>query len=151
MPTGYFETTVDKFTFRVAPDRVYSPEGIWVQDLGSGCVRIGVTDFVQQHSGDVAFATVREAGTVLRAGEDFAELETVKVNLPLPSPVAGTLLEANPVVQTTAELINEEPYDRGWLAVVQASAWDADRTALLDPAAYLSVMQVEARQEAERT
>ena len=60
----YLETTFDKFTFKVAADRSYCPDGIWLQDLGEGRVRVGVTDFVQQHSGDVAFASVKARNRV---------------------------------------------------------------------------------------
>ena len=151
MPAEYLETTVDKFTFRVPTDRRYSAEGVWVQDLGSGRIRVGVTDFVQQHSGDVAFATVRDTGTTLAAGEDFADLETVKVNVALTLPVAGTVVEANPALQSTPEVVNTSPYDEGWLAVVRPSAWESDGAALLEPAAYLSVMEAQAREEVDRT
>ena len=62
----YLETTVDKFTFKVATDRLYTAEGVWAQGDG-GRVRVGVTDYVQQRSGDVAFAEVKPAGTARRA------------------------------------------------------------------------------------
>ena len=143
----YLQTTVDKFTFKVATDRSYSPDGIWLQDLGDSRVRVGVTDFVQQHSGDVAFATVQATGTTLAAGDEFAELETVKVNLSLPLPVAGTVVEVNPALDTNPEVVNQDPYGDGWLAVIQAAAWEVDRVGLLDPPAYLSVMQSQAEQE----
>ncbi len=146
----YLEATVDKFTFRVATDRLYSRDGIWLQDLGAGRVRAGVTDFVQQHGGDVAFATVKPAGTRLAAGDEIAELETVKVNLALPVPIAGTVLEVNPALDATPESINLDPYVEGWLAVMAATAWETDRAALLDPSSYLDVMREQAEQEVRR-
>jgi len=146
----YLETTVDKFTFRVATDRTYSQDGIWVQDLGGSRVRVGVTDFIQQHGGDVAFATVRPIGTRLATDDEFAELETVKVNLALALPIAGTILEINAALEATPEVVNQDPYVEGWLAVVSAAAWESDRAALLAPSAYLAVMQAQARQEVDR-
>ena len=88
----YLQTTIDKFAFRVAKDRLYTPDGVWVfwlQPEGPNRVRVGLTDFRQQHSGDAAFVHVKPVGTRLQASDDFAELETIKVNLILPSPVAG--------------------------------------------------------------
>ena len=143
----YLQTTIDKFTFTVATDRRYDPDGVWLEDLGDGRVRVGVTDFVQQHSGDVAFASVKATGTRLAAGDEFAMLETVKVNLSLPLPVAGTILEVNPALDTNPEVVNQDPYGDGWLAVIQAAAWQADRVGLLDPPAYLSVMQSQIERE----
>jgi glycine cleavage system H protein len=143
----YLETTIDKFTFKVAGDRRYSPEGVWVEDSGGGRVRVGVTDFVQQHSGDLAFATVAVTGRALAAGEEFASLETVKANVSVSLPFAGTVLEANPALEATPEIVNLSPYEDGWLAVVAAPGWNQEGTALLDPRAYLAVMQAEAERE----
>lgn len=58
----FLETTVDKFTFKVATDRLYTAEGVWAK-LDGDLVRVGLSDFVQQRSGDVAFAEVKPAGT----------------------------------------------------------------------------------------
>jgi glycine cleavage system H protein len=143
----HLQATIDKFTFNVATDRVYSADGIWFQDLGEGRVRVGVTDFVQQHSGDLAFASVKATGTTLAAGDEFAELETVKVNLSLPLPIAGTIVEVNPALDASPEVVNQHPYGDGWLAVIQAAAWQVDRVGLIDPPAYLSVVQSQAQQE----
>ena len=147
---GYLEATLDKFIFKVAIDRVYSPDGIWLQDLGSRRIRVGVTDFVQQHSGDVAFASVKAAGTALAAGDEFAALETVKVNVSLPLPIAGTILEVNPALDTSPEVVNQSPYGDGWLAVIHGENWEQDRTGLLGPPDYLSLMQAQAQQELDQ-
>ncbi len=143
----YLHTTVDKFIFKVATDRTYSSDGLWLEDLGGGRVRVGVSDFVQQHSGDVAFVSVKATGTALARGDEFAELETVKVNVALPLPIGGTVVEVNPALDTTAEVVNSDPYGEGWLAVIHAAAWDKERVSLLDPGAYLSVVQSQAEQE----
>ena len=78
----FLETTVDKFTFKVATDRFYTAEGVWAKEE-DGRVRIGLSDFVQQRSGDVAFAEVKPAGTALAAGDEVAVIETIKVNISL--------------------------------------------------------------------
>ena len=72
----YLEMTADKFTFRVATDRLYSAEGVWVlPEPGDKRVRVGLADYLQQHNGDVAFANVKPVGTELAAGGQFAEIE----------------------------------------------------------------------------
>lgn len=149
----FLETTADKFTFRVAIGRYYSPEGVWalwLQPEEDGRVRVGLTDFLQQRSGDAAFLSVKPPGTRLQAGDELAELETVKVNQSVPSPVGGTVLEVNPALEPTPEVVNADPYGEGWLAVIQAASWDADRARLLDDRAYLSVMQGQIEQEGRR-
>jgi glycine cleavage system H protein len=146
----YLQTTVDKFTFRVATDRLYTSDGVWIlpqQSESSHRVRVGVTDFVQQHNGDVAFANVKPPGASLKVGDEFAELETMKVNVGLPSPISGSVLEINKALEVTPELINQDPYNKGWLAVIEAADWATDRSRLLDAQAYLAVMQAQAEEE----
>lgn len=146
----YLQTTIDKFTFRVAKDRLYTADGVWllpVQSQSAQRVRVGVTDFFQQHNGDVAFVNVKGTGANCNNGEEFAEIETMKVNVSLPSPVAGTIVEVNPALELTPEIVNKDPYDKGWLAEIDVLHWEADRVRLLDAAAYLVVMQQQAEEE----
>ena len=146
----YLETTVDKFTFRVAKDRFYTPEGVWVgarEPGGSLNVRLGVTDYFQQHNGDVAFVTVKPPGTNLDSGNEFAEIESMKVTLELPSPVTGTIVEVNKALETNPELVNQDPYGQGWLALIEPMAWETDRAKLLDADAYLAIVRSQAEEE----
>lgn len=148
MPS-YLETTVDKFIFRVATDRFYSAEGIWALAEGER-IRVGMTDFLQQFSGDVAFAEVTSEGTVLAPGDEVAVIETIKTNVSLPSPVGGTIAEVNPAMELSPEVINQDPYGEGWFAVIEARDWPTDRAALLDPQAYFELMKGQAEAEAKK-
>lgn len=143
------ETTVDKFTFKVATDRLYTSEGVWAKEE-NGRVRIGLTDFVQQRSGDVAFADVKPAGTVLAAGEEVAVIETIKVNITYTSPVNGKIVEVNPAMSDAPEAINQDPYGAGWLAVIEVADWDAQKGKLLSPQAYFEIMKGQAEEEAKK-
>jgi len=145
----YLETTVDKFTFKVATDRFYTREGVWALPEANR-VRIGLSDFLQQRSGDIAFAEVKPASTKVASGDEVAAIETIKVNVVLGSPVNGTVIEVNPDMDLKPEAINQDPYGAGWLAVIEASDWDADRSRLLDPQAYFDVMKAEAEEEAKK-
>ena len=151
----FLEVTVDKFTFKVAADRFYTREGVWVSPLlvgeGPGVrMRIGLSDFLQQRSGDIAFAEVKPVGTTLAVGDEVASIETIKVNVALGSPVSGKVIEVNPDMDTAPEAINQDPYGKGWLVVIEAPDWDADRSRLLDPAAYFEVVKREAEEEMKK-
>jgi len=145
----YLEAAVDKFIFRVATDRLYSPAGVWALAEGDR-IRVGMTDFLQQQSGDVAFAEVRRAGRAVAAGDEVALIETIKANVEVTSPVSGTVSEVNPALAMTPEVINQDPYGEGWLAVIEASDWPKDRDALLDPQAYFELMKGQAEAEAKK-
>jgi glycine cleavage system H protein len=142
----FLETTVDKFTFKVATDRYYSSEGLWVLAEGYR-VRIGLSDFLQQRSGDVAFAEVKSEGVKVAAGDEVGAIETIKVNIALTSPVSGKVIEVNSTIQSAPESINQDPYGEGWLVVIEADDWEAERGKLLDAQAYFTLMKGQAEEE----
>jgi len=143
------ETTVDKFTFRVATDRLYTDSHLWVKPE-NGLVRVGLSDYIQQSSGDVAFAEPEPAGTELVRGDDLGSIETIKVNLVLPSPISGVIKEVNPALEDAPELVNQDPYGEGWLVLVEAADWQADRSNLLDAETYFELVKTEAEEEAKK-
>ena len=148
--TEFLETTIDKFIFKVAVDRYFSSEGLWVQADGNR-VRIGLSDFLQQRSGDVAFAEVKPMGTNVVVGDEVASIETIKVTISLTSPVTGKVLEINPAMSTTPEIINQDPYGQGWLAIIETATWEVDRVSLMDPQAYFKLMKGQAEEETKNS
>jgi glycine cleavage system H protein len=147
--SDFLETTVDKFTFKVATDRFYNAEGVWVKEE-NGRVRIGLSDFVQQRSGDVAFAEIKPAGTTLVVGDEVAVIETIKVNIIYASPVNGKIVEVNPAMNDTPEAINQDSYGAGWLVVMEVADWEAVRAKLLNPQAYFKIMKGQAEEEVKQ-
>jgi glycine cleavage system H protein len=146
----YLETTVDKFIFKVATDRLYSSDGVWVREE-AGRVWLGVTDYRQQLNGDVAFVHLRPAGTAVAVGDEFVEVETIKATVSFQSPIAGKVVSINGDLDLTPETVNQEPFGRGWLSVVEPTNWSADETKLLDAAAYLSLMRSQAEEELKKS
>ncbi len=113
-------------------------------------MRIGLSDFVQQRSGDVAFAEIKPVGASLVFGDEMAVIETIKVNIAFTSPVTGKIVEVNPAMVEAPEAINQDPFGEGWLAVIEPADWAADRVRLLDPQAYFARMKTEADEEAKK-
>jgi glycine cleavage system H protein len=149
MPEKILELTVDKFTFRVPKGLYYSGAGVWLR-LEGNTAWLGLSDFAQQRSGDVAFAEVKPVGTALESGDEFAAIETIKVDIALQSPVSGTLVEVNPALEDAPERINEDPYGLGWLARVELAAWEADKAQLLDADAYYALIKEQAEEEVKK-
>jgi glycine cleavage system H protein len=143
----FLEVTVDKFTFKVPADRLYHRDGLWVQPLAGARVRLGLTDYLQQRNGDLAFASIKPIGTQVGAGGEVAEIETIKVNLSLGAPVSGTVVEINPALELSPEVVNRDPYGEGWLAVLETTHLEAERGALLDGPAYFAFMKDQVEQE----
>jgi glycine cleavage system H protein len=148
MPDDFLQVTVGKFIFRVKPGCLYTEAGVWaVLDDASGVARVGLTDFRQQSSGDVVFVELPAAGTRLAAGEDLANIETIKVDLAVPSPAAGEVTAVNEALADAPELINQDPYGAGWLVALKPAIWPAP--GLLDAEAYLALMTAQAEEAAQ--
>lgn len=145
MPEG-LTYTQDKFTFEVASDRYYNAAGVWAKSEGD-LVTVGVSDFFQQNKGDVAFADVNEVGTAVTAGDEFANIETIKADVELPAPVSGTIAAVNELLEMEAEIINQDPYGAGWLAKFEASDWPETAAALMTPEQYLVHVKEQAQAE----
>lgn len=151
--TAYLEAVIGKFVFRVADDRLYTAEGIWAHEENAGGrnrIRAGLSDYLQQQNGDVAFVHVRPAGSLVGAGEELAEVETIKANMTVWTPVSGHVVEVNKRLARNPEEINQDPYGQGWIAELIATDWEQDRRALLSPHAYLATMRSQAEAEVGR-
>jgi glycine cleavage system H protein len=140
------ELTVDKFIFRFPKELLYSEAGLWIRREDS-LIRIGLSDFAQQRNGDIAFANLKSNGTALDVGDEIASIETVKVNFSLPSPVKGRIVEVNSVLEESPELINQEPYGRGWMSVVQPENLEQDLGVLMTAEAYSNLARKQAEAE----
>ena len=138
--------TIDKFSFNIPRDCLYSREGLWVR-IDSEGVWVGLTDFLQGRSGDVAFAEVQPQGTNLALGDELAVIETIKVDTILPAPLSGKILQLNPALEDGPEVINLDPYGEGWLACLDPSNWEGERSHLIDPQSYFNLIKRLAEEE----
>jgi glycine cleavage system H protein len=144
----HLQVTVGKFIFRVREGYLYTDTGVWVAwDAAAGLARIGLSDFRQQSSGDVAFVELPAPGQTVRAGEDVANVETVKVDLAVPAPFDATVAAANDTLADAPELINQDPYGAGWLVELSPAAWPVG--GLLDAGRYLAVMTAQAEEASQ--
>lgn len=113
-------------------DLKYMKSHEWVRVEGNEAV-IGITDYAQEQLGDITFADMPAEGTALAAGKDFGALESVKAASDLYSPAKGTVVAVNADLETTPEIINQDPYGKGWMIRISLDELGAD---LMDAAAY---------------
>ena len=98
----------------------YSKEHEWVKEEGDN-LRIGITEFAQSELGDVVFAELPEVGDEVEVDEPFGSVEAVKTVSELYAPVSGKVVEVNDELEDSPELVNESPYDKAWMIVVEPS------------------------------
>ena len=141
----FLQVTIDKFIFTIAPDRRYANTDVWAQRIGDR-VRLGITDYNQQKSGDVGFVTPKPVGTVVASQDEIAAIETIKVDFIVPAPFAGTIVAVNARLDAQPELVNSDPYGEGWM-IEMTPAHFIEYEALLDANAYLEDMTMRAELE----
>ncbi|ELV8743495.1 glycine cleavage system protein GcvH [Vibrio vulnificus] len=93
----------------------------WVRDNGDGTVTIGISEHAQEMLGDVVFVELPELEAEIEAGENFSLVESVKAASDIYAPVTGEVVEVNEELSDSPELINEEPYEGGWIVKVKLS------------------------------
>lgn len=125
------------------PDDVkYTPEHEWVRatDAANGAVRVGITHYAQDALGDIVFVSLPEVGETVRAGEVCGELESTKSVSDLFAPLSGDVTARNAALESTPELVNNDPYGEGWLIELIPSG-DSSPDTLMDAAAYQASLE----------
>ncbi|HVD01078.1 MAG TPA: glycine cleavage system protein GcvH [Candidatus Dormibacteraeota bacterium] len=99
-------------------ERKYTASHEWIA-VEDGTATIGITDFAQAQLGDVVFLELPKAGAKVTAGESFGVIESVKAASDLYCPASGDVLEVNPKLEKSPDLVNSDPYGEGWLIKVR--------------------------------
>lgn len=99
-------------------DLRYTKEHEWAR-LDDGKVRVGITHYAQDSLGDIVYVDIPGPGTPVTANQPFGEVESTKSVSDLFSPVTGTIVERNGALEDTPELVNQDPYDKGWLVLIE--------------------------------
>jgi glycine cleavage system H protein len=116
----------------------YTSEHEWARRDGDRVV-VGITDYAQDQLGDVVFVSLPAPGAEVTAGEPMGEVESTKSVSDVYSPVSGTVVETNENLEESPELVNDDPYGRGWMVAVEAG--DGDEPGLLDADAYRKLIE----------
>ena len=145
----YLETSHDKFVFRVKVGYFYSKDDFWA-NVSDNIATVGVSDFLQKARGDVAFLETVEVGTAVSQGQELGKIETIKATFAILSPVSGKVVEVNPELDSSAYLINEDPYGAGWLYRIELADFVGDKANLLQAASYLELMEQKIAEEMKK-
>ncbi|MGA3094736.1 MAG: glycine cleavage system protein GcvH [Dehalococcoidales bacterium] len=100
---------------------LYSPDHIWCKKETDGNVRLGMTYYYQEQLKNIVYIDLPKIGALVKKGERFASFESSKTAADLVSPISGTVLETNPLLQDKPGTVNKEPYGAGWMLMVKPS------------------------------
>jgi len=105
----------------IPSDLKYTQEHEWIRDNGDGTVTVGITDFAQGELGDIVFVELEPEGFEFDKDDVFGTVEAVKTVSELFAPVKGEIVEVNEELEDDPELVNNEPYGKGWMAKIKVS------------------------------
>ncbi len=115
-------------------DLRYTRDHEWARKKGSNVV-VGITDFAQDQLGDVVYVELPDVGDPVKKGESFGVVESTKAVSELFAPISGKVVEVNDPLSDAPETINEDPYEEGWMIVIEPSD-PAEVEQLLDAKTY---------------
>lgn len=117
--------------YEVPEGLYYSKDFAWVKIEGDK-VRMGITDYAQKQLREIVYADLPDVGAEVKQNEPYGTLESVKAVSDVIAPVSGTVEEVNTEVLSKPEILNEDPYVKGWLIVVKPSNLQAELPNLMD-------------------
>ena len=117
--------------YEVPEGLYYSNDFEWIKIEGDK-VRMGITDYAQKQLREIVYAELPEAGTEVKQNEPYGTVESVKAVSDLVAAVSGTVEEVNAEAQSKPELLNEDPYVKGWLILVKPANLQAELANLMD-------------------
>jgi len=117
--------------YEVPEGLYFSVDFAWIKVEGEK-VRMGITDYAQKQLREIVFAELPEIGTELNQNDPYGTLESVKAVSDLISPLSGIIEEVNEEVKSNPEVLNEDPFEKGWLIVLKPSNLDEELASLMD-------------------
>lgn len=120
----------------------YTREHEWLRDEGNGEFTVGITEHAQETLGDMVFVDLPDVGDVVSAGDDCAVVESVKAASDIYAPISGEIIAVNDALSDSPELVNESPYQEGWIFRIKMSD-DSQLADLIDAQGYLSMIAAE--------
>ncbi len=122
----------------------YHKDHVWVKVEGKKAT-MGITDFAQESLGDIVYIELPEDASAVGKDAEMAEVESTKATSPILAPVSGRVIKVNKALEDSPELINEEPYGKGWIAVIEMSD-PSELDQLMDSHAYEEFVEEEAEE-----
>ncbi len=124
-------------------DIKYHKEHTWVKVSGKKGT-IGITDYAQDALGDIVYIDLPEVDTTVEANSEMTEIESTKSTSSVISPVSGRITKVNEELAETPEIINEDPYGKGWIAVIEIENPE-EMDDLMDSSEYDKYIEEEAK------
>jgi len=130
--------------YEVPEGLYYTKEHEWVRVEGNNC-RIGVSDYAQKSLHEVVFVDLPKIGAKIVRSQSLGSVESVKAVADVFAPISGEVTEVNAKLADTPELVNQQPYGDGWIAIIKPSNLEAELKNLLDAKSYADFLRTQVK------
>ena len=113
-----------KRSFRFPENYQYQSTSVWLEDTGRGIYKLGITDYAQYVLDDIISITFPETGYLIEKDEELVSIDSIEDTLIIMSPIGGKITEINEELRQSPELLNESPYEDGWILLIEVSSED---------------------------
>jgi len=145
----FFEITVDKYYFKVPKEGYYFNENdCWIKPEGKTAL-LGISDYLQNAAADILFVELPEIGSEIEQFDDAGSFESSKTVLQLISPGTGKIIRVNKALENNPELMNQDPYQRGWFIEIELKDFEEDKELLMNGPDYFKYMKEKIMKEKE--
>lgn len=122
----------EKPTFLIPEDRYYLDEHhMWAQPASDNRVVIGIDTLGLESLGDLAYVSLEKVGVEVKVGDSIGAIEAAKMTGDLISPVSGTIVKTNSDIVADPSIVNNDPYEAGWMVEIETNNWEAENTELI--------------------
>ena len=127
-------------SYKVPDSLFYTKEHEWARMTG-GTVRVGITDYAAKTLNDIVYLTLPSLGQSVKQLGSFGTVESIKAVSELYSPLSGTVTATNPELTNHPELVNQSPYEAGWIIELKHSNFEEEKETLLSPRQYEDLLR----------
>ncbi|MCG3216980.1 MAG: glycine cleavage system protein H [Candidatus Heimdallarchaeota archaeon] len=129
-----------KKQFKFPEEFLYLSTKVWLEDRGRGIYRLGITNYAQFNLDDIISITLPETGIFIEREEEIISIDSIEDTLLIIAPISGTINEINDELRQSPELLNESPYEEGWILEMELGS-DDDLDFLMDSNEVLDLYQ----------
>ncbi len=122
------------------PDLNYAKSHEWVKQLADDIIEVGISDYAQESLGDVVYVELPQVGSDVEAGQECCAVESVKAASDIYAPMSGEIVEVNDALEDEPELLNQSPYEGGWMFRIKVTD-SSQIDDLMDASAYESSIE----------
>ena len=127
--------------FFIPENLYYTEEHEWVLIEDNGQVKIGITDYAQQKLHEIVFVDFPSKDVNVKQGDPMGTAESVKAVSEVFSPISGQIVEGNDELILSPELVNQDPYGKGWIAIIKPTNFESERKKLMTQKEYLEYIE----------